>query len=116
MSLSDRLHRLLPGRRAWWSLVTLAVLAGAAAAVIELGEPPDRVAAEEFDGRTWLTTDGGRLVLANGISGLVEAQASTDDDIPRGLRFAGSNRRATLLESDRQAVLVADGSHQATIV
>ena len=66
---------------------------------------------------------GGRpiaVVLVNGISGFVEAQAAngaaTAPPLPAGLSFAGSDRQRTLLAGRDGAVLLADGSHDAQVV
>lgn len=102
--------------------LALVVLLGVGFAVERAIDSPDRVGAEEFDGRTWLNLpagDGdGKLVLANGISGLVEAQA-TDPDTdawPVGMRFAGSDRRFTLLQREGAVAVLADGSHHGALV
>ncbi|MET0578017.1 MAG: hypothetical protein ABW122_05120, partial [Ilumatobacteraceae bacterium] len=82
-------------------------------------DPPQSVVAGEIDGRTWLPVpraDGAALVLANGISGLVEAEAEVDAALPSGLQFADSDATYTLLHADDTSVVVADGSHVGTRV
>lgn len=104
--------------RAVIAAVTVSALAGVAL-VVAFGDPPDRLGHDEVDGRTWLAVSrsaGGALVLANGISGLVEAEAVTDADLPSAIGFAGSDRRSTLLRGDDAVVVVADGSHQGQVV
>ena len=106
-------------RRAF--LVLWVALALVAAGVVMLGftDPPDRVVADEVDGRTWLPiarAEGAALVLANGISGLVEAEADAGGSLPTGLRFDGSDSRFTLLGTEGASVVVADGSHVASTV
>lgn len=102
--------------------LALVVVLGIGFAVERVIDSPDRVGAQEVDGRTWLNlpagTGGGKLVLANGISGLVEAQASAPgtDSWPVGMRFAGSDRRLTLLQRDRAVAVLADGTHQGALV
>ena len=102
--------------RALWTVVAL--VAGVLV-VSWLADPPDRVVAQEIDGRTWLSvrrpadTD---LVLANGVSGLVEAEADVAGTVPDDLRFGGSDGRFTVLAADGEAVVVADGTHAGSVV
>ncbi len=101
--------------------VVLVVILALGFAVERAMDSPDRVGAAEFDGRTWLDLpagDGnGKLVLANGISGLVEAQAGDPDPDawPVGMRFAGSDRRFTLLQGDSAVAVLGDGSHDGAL-
>lgn len=109
----------------WWhgqrplAVTGLVAVSGIAAiAAPALLERPTDQRAEEVDGRTWLAlrrASGPTLVLANGISGLVEAQATSATDLPATVRFAGSDRRFTLLRGADQAVVVADGTHRASV-
>lgn len=85
-------------------------------AVVQAFDGPTTTLVDEVDGRTWLTTsgaDGPVLVLANGISGLVEGQVSGLDLRSTDIDFAGSDARHTLLRTPSEAVLLADGRQTA---
>ena len=125
MTLARRLRRTLTRQRLTAVAVVIAVVASGLAILVAAIEPPARVAADELDGRTWLGVGGAaagrsRVVLVNGISGFVEAQAASGADtappLPGGLSFAGSDRQRTLLAGPDGAVLLADGSHDAQVV
>ena len=125
MTLARRLRRTFTRQRLTAVAVVVAVVASGLAVLVAAIEPPERVAADEFDGRTWLGVGGAaagrsRVVLVNGISGFVEAQAASGADttpsLPGGLAFAGSDRQRTLLSGPDGAVLLADGSHDAQVV
>lgn len=114
----------MPTLGIWRRQRTLAVtalvgVAGVGAVALPpLLDHPEQITAAEVDGRTWLALrrgSGPSLVLANGISGLVEAQATSATALPGNVRFAGSDQRFTLLRSPDRAVVVADGSHAATV-
>ncbi|MFV0308914.1 MAG: hypothetical protein ACK5OX_14355 [Desertimonas sp.] len=99
------------------AVVVAALVAGGL--VVAFGDPPARLTHAEVDGRTWLPVSrsaGDSLVLANGISGLVEAEAISDDEMPGAVGFAGSDRRSTLMRGEGAAVVVADGIHRASVL
>jgi hypothetical protein len=125
VTLARRLRRTFTRQRLTAVAVVIAVVASGLAILVAAIEPPARVAADEVDGRTWLGVGGAaagrsRVVLVNGISGFVEAQAASGADtappLPGGLSFAGSDRQRTLLAGPDGAVLLADGSHDAQVV
>lgn len=106
-------------RRLVLTVALVVALVGGGLAVARLSDPPDAIATTEVDGRTWLSVPragGTALVLANGISGLVEAEADVAETLPEGLAFAGSDARFTLLRAAATNVVVADGSHVAARV
>ncbi len=111
--------RVITRTRLWAALWTVVALVAGVLVVSWLADPPNRVAAQEIDAGTWLSvqrqaeTD---LVLANGVSGLVEAEADVAGTVPDDLRFGGSDGRFTVLASDGEAVVVADGTHAGSIV
>ncbi len=112
-------RRVITRARLWTPMWTVLALVAGALVVTSLADPPDRVVAQEIDGRTWLSVPRGTdtaLVLANGVSGLVEAEADLADAVPDDLRFGGSDGRFTVLASNGAAVVVADGTHAATVV
>jgi hypothetical protein len=88
---------------------------GASVAVVPTSDPPPKATTAEFDGRTWLHTPAGYL-LVNGISGAIEASAPSTQ--PVGMTVAGSAaRRTALLDATRAtAVVIDDRSHQVTAV
>jgi len=55
----------------------------------------------------------GRLVLVNGFSGLIEGQASTDEDLPARLEVVDARDGRTLLADGGDLAVVDDGSHLA---
>ena len=125
MTVARRLRRTFTRQRLTAVAVVIAVVASGLAVLVAAIDPPARVAADELDGRTWLGVGGAaagrsRVVLVNGISGFVEAQAASGADttpsLPGRLSFAGSDRQRTLLSGPDGAVLLADGSHDAQVV
>ena len=112
-------RRVMTRPRLWAALWTVVALVAGVLVVSWLADPPDRVVAQEIDGRTWLSVprrDDTALVLANGVSGLVEAEADLTDSVPADLRFGGSDGRFTVLAGDGEAVVVADATHAGSVV
>lgn len=84
---------------------------------VAVASPPRSAAFDDADGRTWLPVagpqGGDRLLLANGLSGLVEADATVDGGGGSPLRFVASRGRTTLLAGDGgRLVVVDDGTHR----
>ncbi len=112
-------RRVMTRARLWAALWTVVALVAGVLVVSWLADPPDRVVAQEIDGRTWLSVPrraDTALVLANGVSGLVEAEADLTDSVPADLRFGGSDGRFTVLSGDGEAVVVADATHAGSVV
>lgn len=86
-------------------------------AVIGLGvaaaSPPPTAAFDDFDGRTWLAVpraEGSQLLLVNGISGSLEAEAVVAP-APASVTFAGADSRRTLLRTPDSLVIVDNATH-----
>lgn len=96
-------------------MVVLAGVLGIAGLAVAF-DPPDTQGPRDLDGRTWLsvsTASGPTLVLANGFSGLVEAQAQIEDPPERALAVLGSRAGRTLLGDGAALVVVDDARHEA---
>ena len=92
----------------------LAVVAGVL--VTSMSSPPASQQPSEVQGRTWVpvqTDDGPRLVLVNGISGLIEAQATTTDPQPEGVEVVASTVDRTVLGSAEALTVVDNGRRVA---
>lgn len=95
-------------------LITIALVAGVTAIV--LSSPATSQHPDGLHGRTWLsiaTAEGPDLVLVNGISGLVEAQATLPAGAQVGTtRVVHSSAEHTLLGGSGDAVIIDNGSHE----
>ncbi len=100
-------------RAAAAAVATVAVL-GAGAAV---ASPPRSAGFDDADGRTWLAVEreaGPRLLLVNGLSGLVEAEAALPDGVAT-VHFVGEGPGRTLFAAaDGEVVAVDDATHRTT--
>lgn len=96
------------------AIVAVAALGvGTVAFLQQLDTPPD-ILNSQFDGRTWLELRDGTansFILANGITGFVEAKAEGSTDADDAAAFIASTDTTTLLGSRSQLYAVADGSH-----
>lgn len=84
---------------------------------VALASPPRSAGFEEYDGRTWLPVErasGTHLLLVNGLSGLIEAEADLDQSVG-GIRFADSTSERTLFATETGSMVVDDATHSAAV-
>ena len=90
------------------------VIVGVGAA---LASPPRSAGLDEYDGRTWLPVEresGTHLLLVNGLSGLIEAEADLEQSVGP-IRFADSTSEHTLFATGTGSLVVDDASHGAAV-
>jgi hypothetical protein len=83
---------------------------------VAVASPPRSAAFDDADGRTWLPAlgaDGTRLLVVNGWSGLVEAEA-TVDGADGALAFAGAEGATSAFTGAGRLVAVDEATHRAT--
>jgi hypothetical protein len=105
-----------PLRRRVRVVLVVGVVVGAVAGAAALASSPLSARRADLDGRTWLvrrSVDGTSFVLANGISGLLEA-AVTVETGPGEVSFAGEGSGTTLFRTARGPVVIDDGRHVVT--
>ncbi len=109
-----------PRSNAWRAATAAIVLGGATIAVVATNGPSATIQPVSVNGRTWLPIARGAhssLILANGISGLVEAGGENEAvDLPTNLSFAGSSAAATVLQSPLASVVIANDTHRETLL
>jgi len=109
-----------PRSNAWRAATAAIVLAGATIAVVATNGPSATIQPVSVNGRTWLPIARGAhssLILANGISGLVEAGGENEAvDLPTNLSFAGSSAAATVLQSPLASVVITNDTHRETLL